>query len=423
MQRIRVRRAEQPDGSVRLGGRGESSRDQRGPDSAGEGDEGPPSRGSATATVVRGGRPRKARVPPASASLGVALAPPPARPAWREELSGTSVIEPPPQAAPAQPPKHSSLPGTANTPSSVASAPPSAPPARVVPPELEEASPSAARPLVSLASARGERGERSSERNRQGGGQGVRRGGRGVSGSPSLAQANGDTDHTNEPPPRPDDADAAEANAPATPTSSSGTRNGRERGRRDGRTPPSGTGLSARAIAGAEGGRRRGGRTPPAQPAATNGDAAVPKSAGAQILEALQAGAHTKGSSADASTNGDATTARVTDVSDGAAGGASTEDGEGYADAPETVEPTDGGSVAKGEASAVEGSSGDSFADALHTELAELRARCAQLEAERAHKDVAMARLESRLGAKDEEVEVLKEELAALKLEACQSSA
>ena len=41
--------------------------------------------------------------------------------------------------------------------------------------------------------------------------------------------------------------------------------------------------------------------------------------------------------------------------------------------------------------------------------------RCQSLEAERAQRDVAMARLESRLGAKEDEVQQLREELQSLR--------
>ena len=56
------------------------------------------------------------------------------------------------------------------------------------------------------------------------------------------------------------------------------------------------------------------------------------------------------------------------------------------------------------------------FRGARHTRW-RLRARCAGLEAEAARKDVAMSRLESRLGAKEDEVQMLREELEALQLQ------
>ena len=52
---------------------------------------------------------------------------------------------------------------------------------------------------------------------------------------------------------------------------------------------------------------------------------------------------------------------------------------------------------------------------AIAAELSELRMRCASLEAERAQRDVAMARLESRLGSKEDEVQQLREELHSIR--------
>ena len=58
---------------------------------------------------------------------------------------------------------------------------------------------------------------------------------------------------------------------------------------------------------------------------------------------------------------------------------------------------------------------GGADSTAIAAELSELRMRCASLEAERAQRDVAMARLESRLGSKEDEVQQLREELHSIR--------